>query len=266
GRCVAAQEGEELGRRREDFHCDGELAKGVRVIGGRCCWTYWDESPATDEGGHRGSSLMGCLSLISLILLRHDRVEGLDPAGATLGPAGLSVGAGDYYDEEDGAKASGSGGIAIQDDSDGEDGGDDPAYFSQAGIALGDDDEEASGTFRQRYDNDEDDGADEAGDIETVVPAPKRVTVTVKKRLIPRGLYYIDARGREVDTDRSDWRRVSNGESTSATQAPAAPTTPASNVTTASPVPPIVTAGAGKNLEAGALAAIGGLASLLLAV
>ncbi|KAB5515679.1 hypothetical protein GE09DRAFT_1066698 [Coniochaeta sp. 2T2.1] len=142
---------------------------------------------------------------------RHDRVEGLDPAGATLGAAGLSVGAGDYYDEEDGAKASGSGGIAIQDDSDGEDGGDDPAYFSQAGIALGDDDEEASGTFRQRYDNDEDDGADEAGDIETIAPAPKRVTVTVKKRLITRGLYYIDARGREVDTDRSDWRRMSNG-------------------------------------------------------
>lgn len=146
---------------------------------------------------------------------RHDKVEGPDPAGAaaaTLGAAGPSVGARDYYEDEDGAQASGSGGTAIQHDSDGEeDDGeeeDDPAYFSQAGTAAPrDNDQEASGTtFRQRHDKDEDDG-----DVETVVPAPKRVTVSVKKRLITRGLYYIDARGREVDTDRSDWRRASNG-------------------------------------------------------
>lgn len=53
-------------------------------------------------------------------------------------------------------------------------------------------------------------------------------------------------------------------ESTSRPQAPTATTAPAT-VTTA--VPPVVTAGAvGRNTEVGALAAIGGLAALLLAV
>jgi hypothetical protein len=54
-------------------------------------------------------------------------------------------------------------------------------------------------------------GIEDDGDVETVVPPPKIVMVTVKKRLITRGLYYIDARRREVDTIKSDWRRVHNG-------------------------------------------------------
>jgi hypothetical protein len=136
---------------------------------------------------------------------RRDRIEGLDPASATPGIAGPSVDARDYYGEEDVAGVSGSGSAGIEDD------GDDPAYFSQAGMAFGDDDEEASGPSRQLYDDDDDHGADDADDIETVVPQPKRVTVTIKKRLVTRGLYYVDARGREVDTHKSDWKRASNG-------------------------------------------------------
>jgi len=37
------------------------------------------------------------------------------------------------------------------------------------------------------------------------------VTAAVKKRLITRGLYYIEAKGREADTNKSDWKRVYGG-------------------------------------------------------
>ncbi|KAI3573981.1 hypothetical protein IWW34DRAFT_634398 [Fusarium oxysporum f. sp. albedinis] len=52
-------------------------------------------------------------------------------------------------------------------------------------------------------------------------------------------------------------------ESVSRSQAPTATTAPA---TVATPIPPVVTAGVGKNTEVGALAAIGGMAALLLAM
>lgn len=39
----------------------------------------------------------------------------------------------------------------------------------------------------------------------------KRMRVTVKKRLITRGLYYIDAKGQEIYTSKSDWATVHNG-------------------------------------------------------
>ncbi|CAK7225422.1 hypothetical protein SCUCBS95973_005859 [Sporothrix curviconia] len=49
---------------------------------------------------------------------------------------------------------------------------------------------------------------DHVSDTETIVAGVRLMRVTIKKRLITRKPYYVDARGREVNTDISEWTRV----------------------------------------------------------
>ncbi|EPE04333.1 hypothetical protein F503_01337 [Ophiostoma piceae UAMH 11346] len=92
---------------------------------------------------------------------------------------------------------------------------------------------------RDEEDGDDDDGDDDAGDVdgvggdsgpgthggegdagpvgshggdgsdtETIVPGLRRMHVSIKKHFLTRRPYFIDARGREVDTDVTEWTRV----------------------------------------------------------
>lgn len=166
--------------------------------------------PALDSGRQEGSKYVHNTSgATKKRLRRHDRMEGLDPVGATVGTVAPSLDVSERYSEEDVGESSGSGGVVIQGSGEV---GNDVAYFSQAGTAAPDEDEGVPGTFRQEHDDEkEEDDADDGDEIETVIPALKRVTVAIKKRRITRGLYYIDTKGREIKTDRSEWRKVHNG-------------------------------------------------------
>lgn len=55
-------------------------------------------------------------------------------------------------------------------------------------------------------------------------------------------------------------------ESSESTSHPQAPTAPTVSATITTPVPSVVTAGAGKNAEVGVLAAVGGLGAVLMAM
>ncbi|KAL1889013.1 hypothetical protein Sste5346_009193 [Sporothrix stenoceras] len=45
-------------------------------------------------------------------------------------------------------------------------------------------------------------------DTETIVAGLRRMRVTIKKRMLSRRPYFVDARGRDIDTDITEWTRV----------------------------------------------------------
>ncbi|RKU42520.1 hypothetical protein DL546_004002 [Coniochaeta pulveracea] len=163
--------------------------------------------PALDSWHQKGSKYVHNISGATKKRLgKYDRVEGPDPVGA-----------------------------GLEGSSDGQVDEDDVAYVSQAGTPVGESDYVVSGDGRQGYHgNDEEeeqvevegeeehtveemegaevaDSADDRDETETVTPTQKRVVVVIKKYRISRKLYYMDARGRQVDTNKSEWTKVHKG-------------------------------------------------------
>lgn len=195
----------------------------MMAVNGGCGIDY--SYPALDSWRQEGSKYVHNTSGATKTRLgRHDRMEGPDPVGATLKTVASGPGAWEGYTDEGVAEASGSGDVE-----------DEVAYFSHARTPVGVVEEMVSGTVTQGFgDNDgeeeqveeeegeEDDGEEEEsyeveGDVDdedetkTVTPTRRKVTVTIKKRWLSGSLYYTDARGRDIDTSRSEWTKVHKG-------------------------------------------------------